>query len=218
MYMLTLTITERTAQQTLPEGVMPAVFYGRKEESTPISIVRGEFEKILRQAGESTIIILSGVGEDKEALIHDIAFHPVTGVPQHADLYVIEKGKKLTVSVPFEFIGESPVVKSEGGTLIKVMYELEIEALPKDLPHQIEVDLSSLTTFDSTITIGDISLPKGVEPTEESTETVVSVTAPREEEEEEESTEIDMDSIQVEKKGKDEPESDESGSADEDGE
>src|SRR5690348_8244018 len=89
-------------------GLLPAVIYGRKEESTPIALSLRDFEKALHEAGESTVITLEGLGSTKQVIIHDIAYDAVSGAPVHADLYAIEKGQKVTVSVPFEFEGVSP--------------------------------------------------------------------------------------------------------------
>lgn len=198
--MLRLTIEPRDsakkADAVRKENKVPAVFYGRKEASTPIAINEGEFQRVWQQAGESTILSLEGIGEAKEALIHDVSVHPVSGKPLHADFYVIEKGKKLEVTVPLEFVGTAPAVKDLGGTLMKVMHEVEVEVLPKDLPHEIVVDVSSLVDFESHITIKDLVLPEGVTVLAEPDEMVASVVEPKEEEEEA-PTAIDMDSIEV---------------------
>jgi large subunit ribosomal protein L25 len=204
--MITLAVTERKTKEALSSDRIPAVFYGPKEASTSVSLVLADFERVLKEAGESTIISLSGVGEEKDVLIHDVDYHPVTGIPRHVDFYAIEKGKKLTVEVALVFVGTAPAIKEHGGSLVKVMHDIEIEALPKDLPNEIEIDISTLVDFESTITIADVVFPDGVKPTHEQDETVVAVSPPREEEEEEGSTEIDMDSIEVEKKGKAESE------------
>jgi len=200
--MLTLTVEKRDTK-TKPEAVrrggkLPAVFYGRKEDSTSISVSQHDFEKVWREAGESTIISLEGIGDDKEALIQDVGVHPVSGKPLHADFYVIEKGKKLTVGIPLEFIGEAPAVKDLGGTLVKVIHELEIEALPKDLPQNIQVDISTLAEFDSQISVGDLKLSEGVMSLIGADETVAAVAEPKEEEVYEEPAEIDMDAIEAE--------------------
>lgn len=140
-------------------GLMPAVVYGRKEASTPISVSRKEFEKIFKTAGSATVITLKGLGEEKDALIHDVEFHAVSGEPLHADFYAIEKGQTVTVSVPLEFDGVSPAVKDFGGILVKVIHEIEMEVLPKDLPSVIHVDISKLSALDSQILVSDLKLP-----------------------------------------------------------
>jgi len=207
--MLKLAVEKRekdSAGATRSAGNIPGVFYGPKAESTPISIKAVEFMKAWRVAGESTIVTLTGVGEEHDALIHDIAVNPVTDKVEHVDFYVIEKGKKVSVAVPLEFTGESPAVKNLGGILIKVIHELEIEALPKDLPHGIEVDISSLVDFNAQIKVQDIKMPAGVEAKVDAEEVVALVSAPKEEKEEEVTT-IDMEAIEVsDQKGKKEEE------------
>jgi large subunit ribosomal protein L25 len=214
--MLTLNIEKRDLKAKLSEirktGKIPAVFYGRKEASTPISLVEVDFMKAWRQAGESSIVVLKGEGEEHEALIHDIDLDPVSGKVRHADFYVIEKGKAVQVSVPLEFEGVSPAVKELGGTLVKVIHELEIEAFPKDLPHSITVDISSLVNFESQIKASDIKLPNGVKLIT-SPEEVVILAAEAKEEVIEDTGPVDLSAIEVEKKGKEAKEGEEGGEA-----
>jgi large subunit ribosomal protein L25 len=184
-------------------GKIPAVFYGRKESSTPIAILEKDFQKIWSSAGESTVISLHGVDKDIDALIHDVQLHPVTDRPIHADFYVIEKDRKIEVPVPLEFIGEAPAEKA-GLVLVKVMHEIEVESLPSNLPQHIGVDLTVLIDAESQILVKDLKLPEGVKASADPEEVVVSVTEAREEEPETPSEAPDMDSIEVEKKGKSE--------------
>jgi large subunit ribosomal protein L25 len=207
--MLSLTVKKRDPKQPLKairkNGVFPAVFYGPKQESTPILVSHLDFMKAYKQAGESTVITLTGVGEEHEALIHEIDFHPVTGVPRHADFYVIEKGKKVQVNVPLEFTGEAAAVKDLGGTLVKVLHEVEIEALPKDLPHNLTVDISPLVAFDSQVLAKDIVLPSGVTLMSGPEEVVASVYQTVEEPVE--AAPVDISSIEIsEERGKKEEE------------
>ena len=184
-------------------GQIPAVFYGKKEASTPISIPRVDFLKVWKEAGESTVVTLKTTDGDKESLIQDVDIDPVTGAPRHADFYVFEKGHKVEVELPIEFIGVSPAVKDLGGMLVKVLHELKVEAMPKDLPHNIEIDISTLANFNDQVLAKDIKLPSGVELKEHAEEVVALVSAPREEKEEE-AAPVDLSTIEVEKKGKDE--------------
>lgn len=193
-------------------GKLPAVLYGPKEPSTPVSISEKDFLKAWKEAGESTVIDLAGVGEDKEALIHEVDVDPVTGRPRHVDFYVIEKGKKVQVSVPLEFTGESPAVKNLGATLVKVLHEVEVEAMPKELPHEIVVDVSSIVDFQTPIHIRDLKLPPGVEVLNNPEDTVV-LASEVEEEPEEPVAAPDLESIEVEKKGKEAAEGAEGGEA-----
>jgi len=186
------------------KGKIPAVFYGPKSGSVSVVVSLPEFMKVWHEAGESSVISLHGLGDDQDALIHDVQIHPVTETPEHIDFYIIEKGKKLTVSVPIEFEGEADVEK-ENGIVIKVLHEIEIEALPKDIPHEIKVDLSTLKTLEDQILVKDLKFGEGVETTLEGDEVVVAVTEAKDEPEPEPEV-VDMDSIEVEEKGKKEGE------------
>ncbi|MSR87704.1 MAG: 50S ribosomal protein L25 [Candidatus Zambryskibacteria bacterium] len=191
-------------------GQVPAVFYGKKEASTPIAIRQADFLKVWKEAGESSVVILDMPdGNNKESLIHEVDLDPVTGVPRHADFYVFEKGHKVEVSLPVEFEGSSPAVKDLGGILVKVVHELKIEAMPKDLPHHIIVDVSSLAQFGDQILAKEIKLPHGIELKINPEEVIVTISAPREEKEEE-AVPIDLSTIEVsEKRGKEEVEGEE---------
>jgi large subunit ribosomal protein L25 len=166
------------------EGFLPGVVYGRSEPSTPVTINRKEFEKVFRQAGESSVITLTGLGDGKDALIHEVTVHAVSGVPLHADFYAIQKGQTVTVSVPLEFEGVSPAVKDLGGILVKVIYEIEMELLPKDLPHAITVDISKLATLDDQIKVKDLALPPSAVLTIDTDEVVAMISVAQEETEE----------------------------------
>ena len=186
-------------------GKIPAVFYGHKEKSTPIAVTLKDFKKVLKIAGESSVISIVGMGEDKEALIHDVDFEPVTGVPRHADFYIIEKGRTVQVMVPLNFVGTSSAMKELGGILVKVLHEIEIEAMPKDLPHEIEVDISALENFESKIEVKDIKVASGVTILAKPEDVVALVSEPKEEVIETTPPEApDLSAIEVEKRGKEE--------------
>jgi large subunit ribosomal protein L25 len=216
--MLSLTVEKRDMKKAKPEalrqsGKMPAVFYGPKEASTPVVVSLPEFKKTWKKAGESSVIILKdGTGAEHEALIHEVNVHPLTGEPRHADFYIIEKGKKVTVEVPLVFEGVSPAVKDLGGILVKVRRELEVEAAPRDLPHEIKVDISSLAQLSDVITVSMLKLPAGVLAKVNSEEIVASVSEAKEEVEEAPAA-IDMSAIEVEAKGKEVKEGEEAAAA-----
>lgn len=187
------------------EGFIPAVFYGKKESSTPIQIKKSDFLKAWKAAGESTVISIKTDGETVDALIRDVDLDPIRHEPRHVDFYVFEKGHKMEVDIPLEFVGTSPVVKDLGGVLVKSLHEIKIKADPSKLPHQIEVDIASLIDFNSQILAKDIKMPSGVELALDEDEVVATVAAPREEKEEE-AAPVDLSQIEVEKKGKKEEE------------
>jgi len=194
-------------QELREAGKLPGVVYGPKEESTPIVFDRIRFEKLLDEAGESSVITLEGLKKPIEVLIHDVSFDAKRGGPIHVDFYAIEVGKAVTVNVPLEFTGEAPAVKL-GGTLTKVLYEVEVTCIPKDLPQSITIDISGLETFEDRICVKDLKVPDGVT-IEDEPEDVIVLVQQVEEEPEEETGPVDMDAIEVEKKGKADTEEDE---------
>ncbi len=185
------------------DGRMPAVVYGPKQETISISLSRKDFERALKEAGESSVIELAGLEKPISALIHDVDHDPVTSVPRHADFYAIEKGAKVQVAVPLVFDGESAAVKA-GANLVKVLHELEIEAEAAKLPHDITIDISVLANVNDQIHARDIKLPSGVTLITDAEEVVALVQEVVEEAEE--APAPDMASIEVEKKGKQEEE------------
>lgn len=190
--------TERTA------GRLPVSVYGAKEEAKSYFVNAKDFAKLFKEAGESTVISLESPDGDKDILIKEVATHPTGGEIVHADLYVIEKGKKLQVAVPLEFDGIAPAVKELSGILVKVLHEVEVEAMPKDLPHDIIVDVSKLDTLESQILVKDLKVPAGVEILTGPEEVVAAISVAKDEPEEE--VLVDLDAIEVEKKGKKEEE------------
>ncbi len=178
--MLELSIQSRDAKETNDDirasGRIPAVFYGPKEESTPIVIDAKVFGKLFKEAGETTIIKLKGLGDEKDTLIHDVQMHPVTDMPLHADFYVIEKGKKIEIAIPLEFVGAAPAEKL-GHIVVKAMHEVEIEVTPAELPQYLEVDLSKLENVGDHIVASEIKLPPSASLKTDPDEIVASVTA-----------------------------------------
>ncbi len=202
--MNTLEVNSRDAKKDLQalrgNGIMPAVFYGRKQASTSISLPLKDFIKVWKEAGESGVVTLNLEKNQYDALIHSVDINPVTDVPRHADFYVFEKGQKMEIDVPLEFIGVSPAVKELGGVLLKVLHELKVEAEPKNLPHEINIDISSLVDFEARIFAKNIILPEGVTLLEKPEEIIALVNEAVEEKEE--VAPVDISAIEVEKKGK----------------
>lgn len=188
-------------------GKIKAVCYGPKQPATPIAVDVKDFTKLYKEAGESSVITLKGLGADLDVLIHDVQKDAVKDTIIHADLYAIEKGKKVHVHVPLVFTGVSVAVKSLGADLVKVLHEVEVEAEAKDLPHEIEVDLSKLAEVEDQILVSDIKVSSGVRVVT-GPEEVIAIAAKHKEEAEEVPTSIDMSAIEVsDQKGKKEEES-----------
>jgi len=214
-----LTATKRSKTDKLGairnNGMVPAVVYGARVENTMLSVPSVDFEKILKIAGESSTIVLeikdeesktalpsdkAGKPQKIDVLIHDMQVDPVKGFPIHIDFLAIDMNKAIEVGIPIEFTGIALAEKDGLGVLVKVMHEVEVEALPKDLPHNVVVDVSTLVALNDQIHAKDIKLPKGVE-LKTSGEEVIALIAPIKEEVVEE-VPVDLSAIEVEKKGK----------------
>ncbi len=193
-------------------GELPAVFYGAGKKSTSVTINTIEFKKVWHKAGESSAVVVKTPEGDVDVLIHEVQVDPVKDEPIHVDFLAIDMTKKIKVKVALEFVGISAAVKDGIGTLVKVLHEIEVEALPKNLPHNLEVDISKLATLADNVAVSDIKLPEGVEAITPGIEVVASVVA-QVEEKEEEAAPIDLSAIEVEKKGKKEEEGVEGGEA-----
>ncbi len=183
---------------------MPAIVYGPKQEAMAVSISLPEMQAVLRHGGESSLIELQGMGAPIAAQIRDLDVDPVTSIPRHADFYAVEKGAKVTLTVPLSFVGDALAAKA-GANIVKIMHEIEVEAAADKLPHEIEVDISPLVALDDQIRVSDLIAPNGVAFVTDADEVVVIAQAPADEESEE-SPVLDMSAIEVEKKGKAEEE------------
>ena len=185
------------------EGLIPGILYGRKITNQLVKVDKRDFEEVFKKAGESTLVDLGIDDQEKvKILIHEVQKDPVTGEYIHIDFYQIRKGEKITTKVALDFIGESPAVKNEDGVIIKNYTELEIKCLPKDLIHDIKVDLSKLEKLEDAIRIKDLDIPKEIEILADEENTITTVAPPRtaeEIEELEEKVEEKVEGVEVEK-------------------
>lgn len=192
------------------EGLIPGVLYGHGIKNQMVKVDEKDFKEVFKKAGESTLVDLGVDDQNKvKVLIYDAQKDPVTGEYIHIDFYQIKKGEKITAKVALDFIGESPAVKNQEGVLIRNHDELEIKCLPKDLVHDIKVDLSKLENLDDAIRVKDLDIPEEIEVLANKEDVITSVTPPRtteELDELEEKVEEKVEGVEVEK-GKEQEES-----------
>lgn len=188
-------------------GNIPAVLYGHGITPQTVEVESRAFQKLFTVAGRTTMLTLSiQDGKDHPVFIRDIQLHPLKNTITHIDFYQVRMDETIRASVPLKFIGQAPAVADMSGVLVRNIDELEVEALPKDLPRNIEVDISSLINFDTVIHVSDIKLPEGVTTHKDGGEVVALVQPPRSEQEIEAlSTEVKEDVESVEGVKKEEP-------------
>jgi large subunit ribosomal protein L25 len=165
-------------------GNIPAVLYGHGITPQSVEVESRAFTKLFTAAGYTSMVTLAlQDGKEQPVFIRDVQFHPLKNTATHIDFYQVRMDEAIRANVPLKFVGESEAVKNLSGVLVKNLDELDVEALPKDLPHDIEVDISSLVTFESVIHVSDIKLPEGVKTLKDATEVVALVQPPRSEQE-----------------------------------
>jgi large subunit ribosomal protein L25 len=204
--MLELAVKQREklgkkARQVRKSGAIPGILYGYGMEPSPVEVSAKEFAHVWKEAGETSLVsLMMEKGAKHSVLINDVSRDVLLGTPMHVDFYAVRLDRPIEADIPLVFIGESEAVKALNGVLVKVAYELAIRALPKDLPHEIEVDISPLKTFDDQLFVKDIPLPAGVEAMADPEQALVLVEAPRTEEElaaMEQPAEVSLEGIEV---------------------
>jgi large subunit ribosomal protein L25 len=189
---------------------IPAVLYGPALSTLSVSVGEKEFNKVYQEAGASSLLNLHAQGKAIPVLIHDVQRDPVSSKVIHVDFYQPPLDKKIEITVPIVFEGEAPAVKELEGTLIQNIHEVEVFALPQDLPHEITVAVAKLVTFADYILIKNLEVPSGVQVLNDQ-EAIIAQVVPAEKVEEElakpaEENVEDVKVVKEEKKQKDEVE------------
>lgn len=173
------------------EGLLPLVVYGKDKKPVTLEVNAHDFAMMYKMSGGNTIIEveiekIDGSKEKKNVLIHEVALDPVKSNILHADLLQIKMNEKITTSVPLRFVGDSVAVIDLQGSLLTPKSEVEVECLPANIPHEIEVDIAPLADFEAVLHISDIVVPAEVTILDDPEETIAYVEAPRTDEELEE--------------------------------
>jgi len=167
-------------------GMVPGVVYGKGHESTPVQVEAKAFDTLYRAAGRTSVIKfhLPGAGRATSGLIKSIQRHPLRGTVIHVDFFLVNLQQEMELDVPLVFVGESPAVIEGGGTLLHSLSQLHVKALPNDIPHEIEVNVATLTSFDVAIHVRDLNLNRDlVHVLTDGDALVATVVPPRQEEE-----------------------------------
>jgi large subunit ribosomal protein L25 len=145
------------------EGLIPANVYGKKVKSQAVSVNASEFLSVYKEAGETGLISLvlkNGKAEEKAVLVSNVQQDPVKDTPIHVDFHQVDLKEKVTAQVSVDITGESPAEKQGVGTIVQYIDEVEVEALPADLPEEFVVDVSSLEEVGAAIFVKDLRVDK----------------------------------------------------------
>lgn len=177
-------VTGKKVAQLRSEEIVPAVLYGHGVDSQVISVGLRSLTKAFSTAGSNKIVELSiDDGRPHNVMIHDVQIDARTGAIRHADFYKVKMNEKIKAEVPLNFIGESTAVYKLEGSLLRSLDVVEVEALPANLPENIDVDISVLDDFDKSIHVSDLEIPSNVELLTDTSELIAKVEPPRSDEE-----------------------------------
>jgi large subunit ribosomal protein L25 len=155
-------ISGRKVKQLRNKGLIPANVYGKKIKSQSLSLDKEEFEKVYKRAGETEVVglVIEGEKEERPILIQNLQVHPVTDEPLHVDLRQIILTEKITAQIPVEITGEAPAAQQKLGILIQTVSEIEVEALPMELPEKFVVDVSGLAKVEDEVKVKDLVIDR----------------------------------------------------------
>ncbi|RJQ28097.1 50S ribosomal protein L25 [Candidatus Parcubacteria bacterium] len=162
-----LTVNPRTAlgkkvKKLRKQGLIPANIYGKDIKSTAVELPLKEFINVFNKAHETGLVDLEFDKKTIPVLIYNVQVNPVTQEPLHADFYKVNLKEKITTNIPVVAVGEPLAVTEKKGILLNSLFEIEVEALPAELPEKIEINVENLKEVDEEIRVEDIKAPANV--------------------------------------------------------
>jgi len=184
-------VTGKATKRLRRSGIIPANISGHKEESQAVQVEALAFEALKRAHAATSIITLrlSGSSRVQTALVRRVQRDPRSGKILHIDFSRVSLTERITMKVPLRFVGEAPAVKAEGGVLLHLLDNLEVECTASDIVDYIEVDISALTEIDTILHAEDAKLPANFTLITDPNEGIAKVAATRAEKAEEEAEE-----------------------------
>lgn len=171
------TIVGKQVKKLRKQGLLPVSVFGKDVKSEALSVPVKEFMTIFNKAGETGLVELGYEGKTQHVLISHVQIHPLSRLPLHAELHAVKLTDKIKANVPVHIEGEAPVVKDGIGVILQTLNEVEVEALPANLPESITVNVEALSEVGQQIKVADLKVSKEVEILTDREETVVNVGA-----------------------------------------
>jgi large subunit ribosomal protein L25 len=178
-------LTGSKVKQLRRQGIVPANVFGHTVKSQAVQVTAVDFARVYKEAGETSLIWLKIQNEDQErpTLIKALTNHPVTGQRLHVDFHQVNLKEKVSANVPVEVIGENQLVKDGLAVLDVNLHEIEVEALPTDIPENLVFDISTLTAIGDHFKVSDAKVSSEVTIVTDPEKVVVAIGAPQKEEE-----------------------------------
>jgi large subunit ribosomal protein L25 len=165
----------RKVKKLRAQGMLPASIYGKKVPSESVVLTLADFASIYKDAGVTGLVDLTIDGKKKPVLIHHVQKDPVSEAVLHVEFYQVDLKEKVHAKVPVVLVGESKAVADHKGVILSLLSEVEVEALPAELPENIEVDVTQLAEIDQELKVSDLPVAGGVTILTDATVTVVKV-------------------------------------------
>lgn len=168
-------VTGKKIKKLRQAGFVPVNVYGKGVESQALQIPLKEFQVIYSKVGETGLVELTYGKTTNHVLIKNVQYNPVLRKPIHAEFHAVNLKEKIKANVPLELTGEAPAVANGLGILLQTINEIEVEALPTNLPEKIEINVVGLAELDQQITVAELTVPQEVEVVTSGDEVVVKV-------------------------------------------
>lgn len=156
------TLLGRKVKNLRKDGQIPATVYGKGVKSASLVVAASAFTKVYKEAGETGLIELHVGNDTRPVLVHTVQIDPVSDEVLHVEFHQVDLKEKVHAKVSIVHIGEAAAVAQKLGVLLTVLDEIEVEALPTDLPEKITVDVTNLANVDDEVKVGDIHVSSGV--------------------------------------------------------
>lgn len=156
------TVIGKKVKKLRREGILPANVYGKGIDSTAIQVKLSDFQAVFKEVGETGLIDLQVDGEKRPVLVKNMHQTFPHHIPLHVDFYQVNLKEKVKTMVPIVLLGEAKAVTEKLGLLLQTLSEVEIEALPAELPENIEISAENLAAVDEQISVEDLKAPAGV--------------------------------------------------------
>lgn len=156
-------VVGKSVKKLRKDGFVPVNVYGKGVESQALQIPVKEFQVIYSKVGETGLVELNYGETTNHVLIKNVQYNPVLRTPIHAEFHAVNLKEKIKANIPLELIGEALAVSNGAGILLQTINEIEVEALPTNLPEKFEVNVESLAEIDQQFTVADVKAPSGVE-------------------------------------------------------
>lgn len=177
----TRTVTGKAVRHLRQQGILPANLTGHQMAPMALQVRAADVDRMLKGFGRTTVIQLTvaALGAPRTAMLGSVQRDAISGAIKHIDFIQVDMTQKMRASITLRLVGESPAVKGNTGMALHLLNQIEVEALPDDLPEAIDVEIGGLAAVDDAIYVRDLRLPASVDILTPADEAIVRISATR---------------------------------------